>query len=51
MTELTDWGFWLIQQYNDNATDWISQHRWTLILIAALLLVYWVRGQKRQGKI
>lgn len=45
---------WLSQRWTlhgDDAQAWIADHRWTLLLIAAVLMFVWVRDQKRQGKL
>jgi hypothetical protein len=37
--------------HGDDVQAWIAVHRWTLLLVAAVLTLLWVRDQKRRGKI
>ena len=37
--------------HGDAVHDWITDHRWTLLLVAAALGLLYVREQKRRGKI
>ena len=37
--------------HGDDVNTWIADHRWTLVLVAALLALMWVRDQKRRGKL
>lgn len=37
--------------HGDEANAWIADHRWTLLLIAALIGYLWVRDQKRREKL
>lgn len=37
--------------HGDDVNAWIADHRWTLLLVAALLTLMWVRDQKRRGKL
>ena len=37
--------------HGDDVHSWITYHTWTLLLIAALLFLMWVRDQKRRGKL
>ena len=37
--------------HSDDVHYWIADHRWTLLLVAALLTLMWVRDQKRRGKL
>lgn len=37
--------------HGDDVNGWIADHRWTLLLIAGLLVLIWVRDQKRREKL
>ena len=37
--------------HGDDVNAWIADHRWTLLLVAVLLTLMWVRDQKRRGKL
>lgn len=37
--------------HGDDVHSWLADHRWTLLLVAALLTLMWVRDQKRRGKL